>query len=86
MKKKDIQELQSKTVDELKNSVRTLQMQIANLEVDFALGKEKNTAQKKNLGRDLARMLTVLSTTEKNMVQSAPTEKVAENKGKEKGK
>lgn len=72
MKRNDIAELHSKTVGELKKEIRDIRQQLVELAMDYSLGKETNTDKKKQLGKDLARTLTVLSEKGKNMVQSAP--------------
>lgn len=75
MKRNLIKDLHTKTPDELKKMVRELRHDIAELQINLVIGKEKNTAQRKELGKDLARVLTVLGKQEKNMVQSGAVKK-----------
>ncbi len=85
MKKKEVKELNNKTVDQLKKAVTDIRQEIAQLQVDIALKTETNTAKRKELGRDLARNLTFLSMKQQDMVQSAveaeePKEEAVETK------
>ena len=75
MKQNSIKELHTKTPDELKKMVDDLRHDIEQLQVNLITGKEKNTAQRKELGKDLARVLTVLGMNEKNMVKSEAAKK-----------
>lgn len=79
MKKNELVELHSKTVDELHKEIDDLRKQLNELRLDYSLNKEKNTAKKKELGRVLAQNLTVLSEKNKNVIQSASSE--VEEKG-----
>ncbi len=70
MKRNELAELHSKTVGGLRKDIRELQRQLAELDINYALQKEPNVAKKKQLGKDLARTLTVLGENERNMIQS----------------
>lgn len=60
MKRKDIQELHSKTIKELKESAKKLQKELVQLQTDLGAGKLKNVHQIKTKRRDLAKVKTII--------------------------
>lgn len=61
MKKTDMVELKTKTVDELKRRLADLSDEISKLKTEKALGKLKNTNAISNKKKEIARALTFLS-------------------------
>lgn len=60
MKKKDIQDLQVKTVDELIAIAAALEPMILKLKMDMPFGKVKNLNEARSKMKDRARMLTII--------------------------
>lgn len=67
MKKNEIIDLKSKTIDELKRMVLDLREEVGKSAMEKTLGKIKNTNFAKNKRKDIARVLTILS-MKKNIV------------------
>jgi ribosomal protein L29 len=61
MKTKEVKELVNKTNADLKKMLSDLHMQFAKTKLDLKLGRSKNTAQLKEIKRDIARVMTVLT-------------------------
>jgi large subunit ribosomal protein L29 len=61
MKTKEIKELVNKTNADLKKMLNDLHMDIAKVKMDLRLGRSKNTAQLKEMKRDIARIMTILT-------------------------
>ncbi|MFI5265676.1 MAG: 50S ribosomal protein L29 [Candidatus Levyibacteriota bacterium] len=62
MKKKDIQDLQAKTIDELAVMAEALKPMILKLKMDMHSGKVKNLNEARSKMKDRARMFTIIST------------------------
>ena len=61
MKRKDIKNLHTKTVDELQKNLEDLKNDVAQLKVDRTVGKVKNVNEEKMKRKDIARIYTVLT-------------------------
>ncbi len=59
MKKKDVTDLNNKTIPELEKLSGDLRAQIVKAKMEIATRKAKNTNLAKNLCRDLARILSI---------------------------
>ena len=68
MKKKEIQELKTKPVPELKKLLKEWRERLRVLKFDLAAGKVKNVEELRKLRKDIARALTFLRATENNVV------------------
>tara|TARA_Y100000310_G_C20066211_1_gene527238 strand:- start:195 stop:410 length:216 start_codon:yes stop_codon:yes gene_type:complete len=60
MKSKDIKQLHTQTIGELKEAAEKVQAELARLRIDLGLGKIKDTHQLSKKQRDLARIKTIL--------------------------
>lgn len=60
MKKKELQDLQAKTIDELKVMAEALRPMILKLKMDMPFGKVKNMNEARSKMKDRARMLTII--------------------------
>lgn len=60
MNTKDIKELHTKTIEELRKMLIDEELQITQLKIDLRTGKLKNTNAVKMEKKDVARILTVL--------------------------
>jgi len=79
MRKKELNTLRGKKVEDLKSQSNELKLQIEKTKIDIKVSKEKNLKKVKNLARDLSQILTIIR--EKEL--SGETK---ENKGKEESK
>lgn len=61
MKRNDIQDLKTKTEEELRRTLSDIRDKVGALSIDKSLGKLKNTNEIKNKKKDIARILTFLS-------------------------
>jgi large subunit ribosomal protein L29 len=61
MKTKEVKELVNKTSADLKKMLSDLHMDIVKVKLDLQLGRSKNTAQLKEMKRDIARIMTILT-------------------------
>lgn len=79
-------DLRAKTEDELKDALLSLRKEKFNLRFQQANGQLENTAQMRNVGRDIARVKTVLNEKTNGSVatvaKKAPAKKAAEPKAK----
>jgi ribosomal protein L29 len=64
MKKKEIEELKTKPLAELKKSSDDIKVKLRSLKFDLAAGKVKNVSEIKNLRKSLARTLTFINQSE----------------------
>jgi ribosomal protein L29 len=62
MKRKQVEELQTKTKAELLKLLEELKKEVQNAKIDIAMHKTMNTAQIKEKGKDIARVQTLLAT------------------------
>lgn len=62
MKRKQVEELQTKTKAELVKLLSELKKDVQNAKIDIAMHKTMNTAQIKEKGKDIARVQTLLAT------------------------
>jgi ribosomal protein L29 len=62
MKRKQVEELQTKTRAELVKLLDELKKEVQNAKIDIAMHKTMNTAQIKEKGKDIARVQTLLAT------------------------
>ena len=60
MKRKDIKELHNKEFGELHKMAEDLKAKIGDFTLSMSLGKEKNVAFKKEIKRDLARVMSIM--------------------------
>ncbi len=60
MKKKELDELKAKTVDELLKLAHNLKVDVQNLSMDMKLGKVKNLNEVRAKKKNRARILTIL--------------------------
>lgn len=60
MKKKELSQLRTKSIDELAKTAAQLNEEIAQLSLEVKVGKHKNVRTIKNKRRELAQVLTVL--------------------------
>lgn len=65
MKKKDLNEIKTKSVDILKNNALDLKAEIASLRIDAGLGKLKNLHQVRAKRKNLAQIKTIINQKEK---------------------
>ncbi len=65
MRKNDINDLKTKTVDELRKILSDSRSEILKLNHELSMKKSPNTNKAKNLKKDVARVLTFLSMKEK---------------------
>lgn len=61
MKSKEIKELPSKSIEELSKMASDLRNNIGQLQIDKSLGKVKNVNEKRQMQKDLARVLTIVT-------------------------
>ncbi len=61
MKSKEIKELPSKSIEELNKMASDLRNNIGQLQIDKSLGKVKNVNEKRQMQKDLARVLTIVT-------------------------
>lgn len=81
MKKNEITDLKTKTVDELRRQLLDLREEVAKMHTDRTLKKLTSTSLVKNKKKDIARVLTFLSMKQAiENVQSKVEEKVEEVK------
>ncbi len=73
MKKKELEELKMKTIEELKRFIVDLRDEVGKLKIEKGLGKLINTNAIKNKNKDIARALTFLSM--KSVKIDVPAEK-----------
>lgn len=72
MKKKDLENLHAKTVDELKTLVSQLEGEIVKLQIDLKTGgKLKNTNEARLRMKDRARALTLITQKKRGEVAKA---------------
>lgn len=64
MKKKQLDELKTKTIDELKIALSDLRDEVGTIKTNVSLGREKNTNMLKNKRKEMARILTFLTMKE----------------------
>jgi ribosomal protein L29 len=62
MKRRQVEELQTKTKAELVKLLDELKKEVQNAKIDIAMHKTMNTAQIKEKGKDIARVQTLLAT------------------------
>ncbi|HJX46047.1 MAG TPA: 50S ribosomal protein L29 [Patescibacteria group bacterium] len=67
MKKKDFESLKEKKIDDLKIMVSNKKKEISLLFAKTKAGQEKNTSKMRNIKRDIARILTLM--TEKEIIE-----------------
>ncbi len=60
MKKKDLRQLRTKTIEEIKRLVAQKKQELLLYYAKIKSGKEKNTSMLKNIRRDIAQMLTIV--------------------------
>lgn len=60
MKKKELEEIKAKTVDELVKLAHSLKVDVQNLSMDMKLGKVKNLNEVRTKKKNRARILTIL--------------------------
>lgn len=61
MKKKQLQEVKTKTAKELESMLVQKRLELARARAELATGRHKNKKAVKNLRRDMAQTLTVLA-------------------------
>jgi len=59
MKKKDLQELKTKTSKELRGSIRALEKDLINAKLELKMGRIKNVHQVAQIKRNIAQSLTI---------------------------
>lgn len=64
MKKKEVQELKSKSSADLQKKIGELRDRLHGLKMDLAAGKVKNVREINVVKKDIARMLTAISTNQ----------------------
>jgi large subunit ribosomal protein L29 len=67
MKTNDIKQLHTMTVAELQTKLTELQKSLENTRVDLLMGKIKNVRIMSGIKKDIARVLTVISTKESSV-------------------
>lgn len=72
MKKNDKAQLKNASVPELEKRVHDSREKLWALQRDIELGKQKNVKEAKNLRKDIARMLTVITASNSNIPQPKP--------------
>ncbi len=60
MKRKSLQKLREKGIEELKKKVLAMKKEQVELVAKIAVGREKNLKSTKNLRRDIAQLLTLI--------------------------
>ena len=75
MKRNDVVDLRTKTIDELKRIALDLREEIMRAKTEKLLGKVKNTNITKNKKKDVARVLTILHMKSKIVVEVPVVEK-----------
>ncbi len=60
MKKKELNELRGKTLDEIKSKIEEKKLEILKVATEEKASKEKNLKKKKSLRRNLSQTLTIL--------------------------
>ena len=66
MKKKELEELRTKTIEELKKLIRKTQEELVRLKIEKKAGKLKDVHQPRKKSDDLARLKTILKEKELN--------------------
>ncbi len=66
MKKKELKELRTKTVEELRKLIKKTQEELVGLKIEKKAGKLKDVHQPKKKSDDLARLKTILKEKELN--------------------
>jgi len=61
MKRKEIKDLHTKTIDELKKALEDLRNDVGQLKIDKAVGKVKNVNEARQKKKDIARIYTILT-------------------------
>jgi ribosomal protein L29 len=86
MKKKELNELRGKSVKELRKLASDKRGEAEKVKMKIFAGKEKNLKLKRNLTREVAKILTLIR--EKEIIESLEVKKpeVKEEKKEEKGK
>lgn len=64
MKKKDLKELKTRTVEELKKALIDIRVEIIKLQIELSRGTNKNLNSARNKKKDLARILTIMKEKE----------------------
>lgn len=80
MKKKDLKELKSKTVDELTKDVLSLKKEIVELSHDIKMGKSTASASLRTKKKNVATLLTVMGQMRLNPVSAKKVEEKVEEK------
>ena len=66
MKKKDLNDIRTKSVAEIETLAAKLKAEIVKAQMDLAAHRSKNTNSAKNFKKNLAQMLTIKKELEKN--------------------
>jgi ribosomal protein L29 len=74
MKRKDFNEMKSKTIKELMKLVSEKKLEAAKKKMEAASGKEKNFKSFRNLRREIAKILTLIR--EKEILEKLQAKKV----------
>jgi len=83
MKKKDLEVLRTKDIQEVKKSLKEKKAELAKLFVEIYGGKEKNIKKGRNLRREIAQYLTIIKEREyieQNTEENPPHTKATEDK------
>lgn len=70
MKRKEINELTNKSIEELNTMLSDLKNDIGQLQIDKAVGKVKNVNEKRGKQKDVARILTIRTSKVKEATQN----------------
>lgn len=81
MKKRDLADIKNKNIKELKAEANRLEKELANLKLEIALGKVKNTSTAKGIKKSIAQVKTILRFKEL-AAQITKKEEVEANDGK----
>ncbi len=84
MKKKEITDLRSKKIEDLRKMADVKRAEVLKTKMKIMGGKEKNLSLKRNLSRDLAKILTLIR--EKEIIESLEVNKPVEEVKKEETK
>lgn len=76
MRKKEVKELQNKTIEELQKKAEDLKNDIGQLQIDKGLGKVKNVNEAREKKKDVARIYTTITQKTK---EASNKEKEVEN-------
>lgn len=82
MKKSELTKLRSKKADVLEKTVADRRLDIVKVSADIKASKEKNLKKAKNLRRDLAQILTLISEKELAEKETRSSEQVVSAKQK----